>query len=78
MYKSINALDPVYIALRGKTDFWYELSDFPLHDGEFHVRAHIRAVPCSDLFDDPNPKWITISAVETFNYSSGLRVTGLR
>jgi hypothetical protein len=67
LYKSMNSLDPVYIALRGKTDFWYDLSDFQLHDGEFRVEAHIRAVSCSDLFDGKNPTWLTMEAANTFN-----------
>ena len=67
-YKSINALDPIYIILRGNTDFWYELNDFPLQRGRFSVQARIRMTSCSELFGPGEPRWFTAAATATFNY----------
>ena len=67
-YKSINAVEPIYIILNGSTDFWYELDDFPLQRGPFRVEARIRMVVCSDLFGQDNPRWFAVTSTNTFNY----------
>jgi len=60
LYKSINAVDPIYLILPGKTDFLYDLSDFPLRKGQFTVKANFKMVDCSDLFKSENPRWTAV------------------
>lgn len=67
-YKGINALDPIYVILKGDTDFWYELDDFPLAKGRFDVGANIKLVRCADLFGRIAPRWFAAAKRKTFNY----------
>ena len=69
LYRSINALDPIHIVLRGNTDFWYELNDFPLQRGRFSVQARIRMTSCSELFGPGEPRWFTVSGTGAFDYN---------
>lgn len=68
MWKSINSLDQIYIVLKGKTKFWYELDTFPLRASPFTVQANIKAVRCADLFVSDDPHWFSIPAEGTFNF----------
>lgn len=67
-WKSINALDPVYIALKGDTVFYYDLSDFPLTDGPVQIRANIKAARCSTLFGRADPEWFVVASNLSFRY----------
>lgn len=67
-FKSLNAIDPVFILTRGQSDFWYSLADYPLEDGEVNIGGAIRVAECANLFASPRPKWISLPVRTTIMF----------